>query len=80
MKNYIWNVLSIIAGRRFAKIYANTNSTPKQTDNALDLYRTIRRQLPKDEGRHLGNHSGSKFIPWQATQGFKTKTLCSPNA
>jgi hypothetical protein len=77
MKNFIINSLSILAGKRFARIYASQASNEK-TFKALDLYRSLRRRLPLSGTKHLGNHDGSKFRPWLATQGCKVRTLSNP--
>jgi hypothetical protein len=77
MRNFVFNSLSILAGKRFARKYANTKSTPAEIDAALDLYKALRRQLPKRGlgNCHLGNHYGSRMNPWKATQGRKVATL-----
>lgn len=79
MKNFIINSLSILAGKRFARIYASQSSA-KKTLKALDTYRSLRRRLPLADGqtKHLGNHDGSKFRPWLATQGCKVRSLSNP--
>jgi hypothetical protein len=79
MKNFILNSLSIFAGKRFARLYASDASNVK-TFKALDTYRSLRRRLPLVDGqaKHLGNHDGSKFRPWLATQGCKVATLSNP--
>jgi len=79
MKNFIFNSLSIMAGKRFARLYANNANAPK-TLRALDTYRSLRRKLPVVgySRNHLGNHWGSRLRPWLATQGCKVATLSSP--
>lgn len=75
MRNFVFNSLSILAGKRFARKYANTRCSIDEVDAALDLYRSLRRQLPKKDGTHLGNHYGSRMNPWKATQGYKVASL-----
>jgi len=70
---YIINFLSILAGRRFAKAYAN-NPNPQVANDRLETYKSLRRMLPRvhsrDNSNHFGNHKGSKHKPWKSTQGF----------
>lgn len=80
MKNFFFNSASILAGKRFARMYRSRKYTVDQVESALDLYRALRRQLPVDvrSGNHIGNHYRSKYRPWNATQGNKVPTLSSP--
>ena len=82
MKNFFFNSASILAGKRFARMYRKHNKyTAEQIESALDLYRALRRQLPVDtrSGNHIGNHWRSQYRPWNATQGNKVRTLSSPS-
>jgi len=82
MKNFLFNSASILAGKRFARMYRKHNKyTTDQVYAALDLYRALRRQLPVDTrtGNHIGNHLHSKYRPWNATQGRKVPTFSSPS-
>ena len=83
MKNFIINSLSIVAGKRFARLYKNPKNSAQTVESALDLYRSLRRMLPVEQngnGNHIGNHLHSKYRPWLATQGWKVRSLSSPNA
>ena len=82
MKNYLINSASIFAGKRFARLYSNNRVSSDKTYKALDTYRALRRMLPIDpaNGNHFGNHSGSKFFPWHATQGRKVFIFSSPES
>ena len=71
--NKIINYLSILAGKSFAASWhKGTNSW--LTMRKLDIYVALRRQLPKVATKydfnHWGNHHGSNFKPWRATQGL----------
>jgi len=79
LKNFIYNSLSIMAGKRFARLYAK-NADASKTLRALDTYRSLRRKLPTVgySRNHLGNHFGSKYRPWLATQGCKVATFSNP--
>lgn len=81
MKNFLINSASILAGKRFARMYRNQKYTTEQVYNALDLYRALRRMLPVESrsGNHIGNHLHSKYRPWNATQGRKVRTFSSPS-
>ena len=79
MKNFIFNSLSIFAGKRFARIYRKHGAASLRTVRALNTYRALRRKLPiAIGGNHLGNHGGSKYRPFCATQGDKVPTFSSP--
>ena len=78
MKNFIINSLSILAGKRFARLWAKGSD---KSLNALETYKSLRRKLPVQfsTGNHIGNHVGSKYRPWLATQGCKVRSLSSPS-
>lgn len=80
IKHTIINSLSILAGKRFARLYSNPKNSSKKVLGALDTYRALRRMLPKVDGNHIGNHTHSKYRPWNATQGLKTRSFASPFA
>ena len=83
MKNFLINSASIIAGKRFARLYKNPKVCSHKVYKALDLYRSLRRMLPVEQDgnrNHIGNHLHSKYRPWLATQGWKVRSLSSPNA
>ena len=68
--NRIINYLSILAGRKFANSY-NNNSEPRIVDGWKNVYIGLRQILPvKPCGKHEGNHDGSEYKPWRATQAF----------
>jgi len=75
MKHLI-NLYSRFIGWRFAKSWATSETSPKTLD-LLDRYIELRQSLPKVSmyrygklhSAHFGNHYGSKFLPWKATQG-----------
>jgi hypothetical protein len=75
MKNYFYNALSILAAKRFVRLYNDTRNNSDKVLAALDTYCNLRRKLPKIDGKHLGNHTGSKLTPWRATQGTKVSAL-----
>jgi hypothetical protein len=68
------NLLSILAGKRFAKAY-NLNPYGRQAKGWKNIYIGLRQQLPvvrlkvPRESNHWGNHFGSDYKPWKATQG-----------
>jgi len=72
MKNII-NYLSILAGRRFHKAY-HSDHTSRNSEAWLNLYIGLRQMLPKVRTKfdhnHMGNHFGSGYKPWKATQGI----------
>jgi len=69
MLNNLINFASTIQGRRFAKAY-KAQKTGKAA-RLLDSYISLRRRLPlMPDGRHFGNHKGSKQKPLRATQGL----------
>jgi len=72
MKNKTLNLLSRIAGRHFARCHASGIIPSNYTLGVLGVYIGLRRMLPVADlqGRHLGNHLGSKYKPWKATQGI----------
>jgi hypothetical protein len=79
MKDFIFNSLSIFAGKRFARIYRKHGGASLRTVRALNTYRALRRKLPiTNSGNHLGNHGGSQYRPFCATQGDKVRTFSSP--
>jgi hypothetical protein len=79
MKDFIFNSLSIFAGKRFARIYRKHGGASLRTVRALNTYRALRRKLPiTTSGNHLGNHGGSQYRPFCATQGDKVRTFSSP--
>jgi len=71
MKNRMINTLSRLAGSHFAKCWNRPMVPASYTLAVLDVYIGLRRMLPvaDAQGRHLGNHFGSKYKPWKATQG-----------
>ena len=75
---YLINLYSQFVGWRFAKSYAS-NPTSQGTQNLLERYIELRQMLPvvthtdfRGEVRsaHFGNHYGSLYKPWKATQGI----------
>ena len=72
MKKII-NHLSILAGRRFHKAY-HSDSEARSTLGWLNVYIGLRQLLPieltKVDSNHYGNHFGSGYKPWKATQGI----------
>jgi len=72
MKHFI-NYLSILAGRKFHKAY-HTENDSRKTLGWLNVYIGLRKVLPKvrtfHDHNHMGNHYGSGYKPWKATQGI----------
>ena len=75
---YLINLYSRFVGWRFAKSYAS-RPTSQGTQNLLERYIELRQSLPKVSwaawngdirSAHFGNHKGSKYKPWKATQGI----------
>jgi len=71
--NKFINYLSILAGRKFHKAY-HTDENSRVGDGWLSIYIGLRRLLPRVEtvvdNNHYGNHFGSGYKPWKATQGI----------
>jgi hypothetical protein len=71
MKNLLLNLLSRYYGKQFAKNWKS--SRLYQSHKCLKYkakYIATRQKLPVLEcGNHLGNHKGSKYKPFLATQG-----------
>tara|TARA_R100001086_G_scaffold246924_1_gene180019 strand:- start:272 stop:493 length:222 start_codon:yes stop_codon:yes gene_type:complete len=71
---HIMNLLSILAGKRFAKAY-HLNPYGRQAKGWLNVYIGLRQQLPiihlSHQTNHWGNHVGSGCKPYLATQGIK---------
>ena len=66
---YLTNLLSILAGKRFAKAY-ELNPYGRSAKGWLNVYIGFRHMLPiVGEQNHWGNHFGSGYKPWKATQG-----------
>jgi len=74
---YLINLYSQFIGYRFAKSWATSESSPK-TLALLDRYIELRQMLPmvtvrrygKIRSAHFGNHVGSSYKPWKATQAI----------
>ena len=62
-----------MAGRKFHDAY-HEDDTGRRTNAWLNLYVGLRQMLPKVETKvdnnHYGNHHGSGYKPWKATQGL----------
>ena len=71
--NKLINYLSILAGRKFHKAY-HSEQTNRVAEGWLNIYIGLRQMLPKQrtmfDNNHLGNHHGSGYKPWKATQGI----------
>jgi len=73
---YLINYLSILAGRKFATAW-HDDSTSRSCDGWKNVYIGLRQQLPvvtlkvPRESNHWGNHFGSGYKPWKASQGIK---------
>ena len=70
---YITNLLSILAGKRFAKAY-ELNPYGRSAKGWLNVYIGFRQMLPIDhihfaKDNHWGYHFGSGSKPYLATQG-----------
>ena len=71
---YFTNLLSILAGRRFAKAY-ELNPYGREAKGWKNVYIGLRQCLPvmvskiPFEANHWGNHRGSNRKPYLATQG-----------
>jgi len=77
MKHFI-NLYSRFIGYRFAKSWNNSKHSKKSL-RLLEQYIALRQMLPKvthtsilgeTRSAHWGNHVGSKYKPWKATQGI----------
>jgi len=70
---YLINHLSILAGRKFHNAY-HTEVEARNTLGWLNIYIGLRQMLPRQEtlvdNNHFGNHYGSGYKPWKATQGL----------
>ena len=72
--NKLINYLSILAGRKFHTAYHNDH-TNRKAEGWLNIYIGLRQMLPtvhswRGKANHLGNHYGSSYKPWKATQGI----------
>ena len=72
MKRLI-NYLSILAGQNFRRAYYSDTQSRK-AEGWLNVYIGLRQMLPKVKtlvsNNHFGNHFGSEYKPWKATQGI----------
>ena len=67
MKTLI-NLYSIQVGKLFA--WSWNHGSSHIAPALLEHYRSVRRRLPLTlNGNHWGNHLGSDYKPWLATQG-----------
>jgi hypothetical protein len=70
MKQQFLNTYSVFVGKLFAIAWNHANASSLSLA-LLDHYRSVRRRLPVTlNGNHWGNHLGSQYKPWKATQGF----------
>ena len=70
---YLLNFYSIFVAKAFRVLYTSPNLTAnRKAMKVLDHYRNVRRALPlMSDGRHWGNHYGSKQKSYNATQGVR---------
>jgi hypothetical protein len=82
IRDFINNSRSIMAGKRFAKLYADSSVPAHRVYAALEKYRALRRKLPVEDisGKRIGNHPFSRYLPWRATQGENVPSFASPFA
>ena len=73
LMNKIINYLSILAGQNFRRAYYSDTQSRK-AEGWLNVYIGLRQMLPieltKVDSNHYGNHFGSGYKPWKATQGI----------
>ena len=69
---YFTNLYSVLVGKVFAFAYGSSLFSNASVFGLLEHYKNTRRRLPlMDCGKHWGNHDGSNYRPWLATQGCK---------
>jgi len=68
---YILNYYSIFVAKAFRVLYTSPSLTAnRKAMKVLDHYKMVRRSLPlMEDGRHWGNHHGTKQKAYMATQG-----------
>ncbi len=67
---YLISFYSVLVGKAFAFTYARSFFSAKTVFGLLEHYKNMRRRLPLMEcGNHWGNHAGSSYRPFLATQG-----------
>ena len=67
---YLTNQYSVLVGKAFALAWKTCGDTSNIPHALLEHYRSVRRSLPvMPGGNHWGNHHGSSYKPFRATQG-----------
>ena len=70
---YLLNFYSIFVAKAFHVLYHSPSYTAnRKAMDVLEHYKSVRRTLPlMSDGRHWGNHDGSKQKSFKATQGVR---------